>query len=464
MKTVKNPKSLLIINADYLVTMDKKRRILRRAAVYCEGSKIKEVGSKRKKADRIIDASGMIMLPGFINTHHHLFQTLFRGIDVLKKQSIVPWVKTTAELTKGVDEEAMYTASLTGLTELLLSGCTTSADFLYLFPQGKNNLLKATIEAARIIGIRLHQVRGYVEKKEGNTWPDDVTQDSETILKESVEAIRKFHDPSNFSMCQIALGPCGFYSTSKELFAKICQLARKKGVRLHTHFAETNGEKICLLKEAGFLGKDVWLAHVIYAGEKEMQILAETETKVAYCPICNMAKKQPAPVIQMAKKGIIIGIGVDGSASNDSSNILIEARFAGRLQGLNNRTSDISYLRATQILEMLTLGGAGCLGREKSLGSIEVGKAADLVLIDISKKIECAGAHNPLEAIFHSGLSRVDYTIVNGRIIVEKGELKTVNLSNLVKKQNILSKKLILKAEKRLGFSFILPWSPLLNV
>lgn len=464
MKNTKEPKSLLIKNIDYLVTMDIKRRILRKVSVYCEGPEIKEIDSKRIKADRIINASGMIMLPGFINTHHHLFQTLFRGIDVLKKQPIIPWVKTMAELVKGVDEEAIYTASLTGLAELLLSGCTTSADFLYLFPRGKNNLLEATVEAAKTIGIRFHQVRGYMEKRQEDIWPEYATQDSEEILEESERAIDNFHDPVNFSMCQIALGPCGFYSTSEELFKAICQLARKEKVRLHTHFAETPGEKISLLELVGCLGEDVWLAHVIYVTPEDLKILAKTKTSVSYCPICNTAKKQVAPVIQMAKKGVPVGIGVDGSASNDSSNLLVEARMAGRLQGLNQEIKDVSYLRASQILEMLTLGGATCLGRNKNLGSIELGKAADLVLVDVSNKLECAGAHNPLEAIFHTGLSRVDYTIVNGRIIVEKGELKTVNLPNLVKKQNVLSKKLTQKAEKRLGFSFTLSWSPLLNV
>ncbi len=464
MRNDQKPKSLLIKNADYLVTVDKKRRILRKASIYCEGSKIKEVDSKKRKAERIIDASGMIMLPGFINTHHHLFQTLFRGIDVLKKQPIIPWVKTMAELVKEVDEEAMYTACLTGLAELLLSGCTTSADFLYLFPQGRNNLLAATIKAAETIGIRFHQVRGYMEKRKGDIWPEYTTQDAEEILKESEKAIDNFHDQSNFSMCQIALGPCGLYSTLEELFKRVCRLARKKRVRLHTHFAETPGEKISFLESAGCLGEDVWLAHAIYVTPEDLEILAKTKTGVSYCPICNTAKKQVAPVIQMAKKGIAVGIGVDGSASNDSSNLLIEGRIGGRLQGLNNGISDVSYLRATQILEMLTLGGAACLGRKKSLGSIEAGKAADLILINVSDKLECAGADNPLEAIFHTGLSRADYTIVNGRIIVEKGELKTINLSEIIKKQNILSKKLILKAEKRLGFSFTLPWTPLLNV
>lgn len=458
------PRSLLIKNADYLVTMDEERRILRHVSVYCEGNKIEEIATKKERADQVINGRGLIMLPGLINTHHHLFQTLFRGIDILKKQPIVPWIKTITELSRNIDEEAMYSACLTGMAELMLSGCTTTADFLYLFPFKRNNLLRATIKAASDIGIRFHQVRGYMESRACNLWPEYATQKAEEILRESQLAIDKYHNQDKFSMCQIALGPCGLYSTSKELFKQICLLARKNQVKLHTHFAEEPNDKISLLEQANCLGDDVWLAHVVYVNAKDIKILANSKTGIAHCPICNMSQKQIFNLIAMERQGIAVGIGVDGSASNDSSNLIIEGRMAGRLQGLNKNSQEVSYLRATQILEMLTLGGAACLGRSESLGSLEAGKAADIVLIKIDNKIDCAGSYNPLEAIFHTGLSKVDYTIVNGKVVVEKGIMKTIKLDKQIKKHNLISNKIVKSAEKRLGLSFIIPWTRLSDV
>ena len=215
-------KSILIKNADWLVTMDRQRRILHHSSVYCEGPKIIEIDSKRKKADKIIDAEGMVVLPGFINTHHHLFQTLFRGVDRLKKQPIIPWVRTIAELVRGLDYEAAYTAALTGLAELVLSGCTTCNDFPYFYPEGKNDLFDATVRAAKKIGIRFHPVRGYMDKTSKGIFPDFMTQKREKILSESERVIDQYHDAGNFSMCQVGLGPCGYYSTSPKLFKEIC--------------------------------------------------------------------------------------------------------------------------------------------------------------------------------------------------------------------------------------------------
>ncbi len=456
--------SILIKNISYLVTIDKARRILKNVSLYCEDGKIKEIGSKRKKAKITIDAKNMVLLPGLINTHHHLFQTLFRGIDKLKKQEIIPWIKTLSELAYNLNEEAVYYACLIGLGELALSGSSTCADFLYLYPAGRKKIFEATIKAAKDIGLRFVQVRGYIQKENAGLWPDFITEEKEEILEESERVIRKYHDNDDFSMCQVALGPCGYYSTSEELLRKISLLARKYRVRLHTHFGETPGERISFLKRAKFLGKDVWLAHAVYLQPKEIRLLAKTDTRISYCPYCNTAKKRVAPIIQMAKAGIKIGIGVDGSASNDSSNLLVEARLGGRLQGLNQEEEGVSYLRGSQILEMLTLGGAACLGREKTLGSIEEGKAADFVLIRLDNKVECAGAvSNPLEAIFHTALTKVDYLGVNGKIIVKNGKLMTVNLEKSVTRLNYLAKKIIKKAEKKLGYSLSLGWVPFLK-
>jgi len=459
--------------------MNKKREILKNTDIYIEEGKIKQIGKNLNqfltKIDKTINATDMIIIPGLINTHHHLFQTLFRGVDQLKKRPIIEWVKTLCSLLDGLDEEVIYSAACIGTAELLLSGCTTTSDHLYVYPHKRTNLFGSQIKAAKNMKIRFHPVRGNlsVDEKGNSIWPKFVIENDEQVLINLEKTINQYHDENDYSMCQVALGPCAYYSASKKLFSQIGKLARKHHVRLHTHSLELPDENsqcqklfnlnaLEFLEHVGFLGKDSWLAHGVYATDKDINRLAKSRTSISYTPFCSTAKKRVPPIIQMLQAGINVGIGTDGSASNDASNMIQESRLAGRLQGMNQVDESVSYFRATQILELATLGGARCLGRESVLGSIEPGKAADLAIIDINLHLECTGFNNPLEAIFHSGLNRVDYTIVNGQIVVEKGEIKAINgnsLEKIIDNHNNIVKSLISRAEKKLGYSLSMGWT-----
>ncbi|MGD9129155.1 MAG: amidohydrolase family protein [Candidatus Woesebacteria bacterium] len=475
---LKQNQNLLIENCELIYTVNQQRDVLEKTDIYLEDNLIKKIGKNlrqniKNKINETIDASEMIALPGFINTHHHLFQTLFRGIDLLKKRPIVEWIQTLSALVEFMDEEAIDIAVKIGIAELLLSGCTTTSDHLYVFPHGRESLFDAEVKAAEKMAIRFHPIRGNLSVNEQgeSLFPDYVLETEDQVLSRSKAAIEKYHDDSKLSMCRLGLGPCGIYSASKNLFEKIGQLAKKHQLNLHTHLLETADEhqlskqlfKMDLfdfLSSTNFLGKHAWHAHAVYATKNDVKTLAKIKTGISYTPWCTTAKKQVTPVIQMLKHGVPVSIGTDGSAGNDASNLMVEARLAGRLQGMNQEVKTVSYLRATEILELLTIGGARCLGREDVLGSIEKNKVADLVLINIKDKLECSGCDNPLEAIFHTALNRVDYSIINGKIIVKQGQLNNskLDLKKMIKIHNAIAKKVRQKAEKKLNKNLRLKW------
>lgn len=455
--------SLLILNPDYVFTMNKGKGVLRGAALYCEGPYIEEVGGDKQTADRVIDARGMIVVPGLINTHDHLFQTGMQALPGLKKLRLMTFIERLCALaSEGLDEEAMYHAAAVGMIGLLLSGCTTTSSHEYMHPRQQSGLFGAGVRAAKDLGIRYHPVRGCLSANKFIDWPEAVTETREQVLTRSEEAITAHHDPGFDSMCRVALGPCGYYSASSELFRGIVELAGKRGVRLHTHALEASSEDndcggaLRYLQDLGFMGGNSWLAHAIFVSEADIRLLAATGTGVTHAPWCALAKKRIPPIIQMTEAEVKVGIGTDGAASN-GENMLRQCQLAGRLQGQNPGYPAGSYLRPYETLMMATMGGAACLGREKEIGSIEPGKLADLVLIDPSQHLlDTAGFHDPLGLIFESSLNSVDTVIINGRVVVDQGKptvMNEIKLEKLFLRHMEISRRMVAGAERKLGIS-----------
>ena len=442
--------TLLVKNAKHLVTCDEDDRLLDGVNVFVQDGVIAYIGQDEKTADDVIDASKMVMYPGLINTHHHLYQTFSRNLPQVQNMELFPWLKTLYEIWKHVDEDVVYYSSLTGLGELLKTGCTTCLDHHYVFPKmAGNGLLDAQFAAAGELGIRFHATRGSMDLsvKDGGLPPDSVVQSVDEILKDSEAAVAKFHDPSKYSMRQVALAPCSPFSVTGELLRQSALLARKLHVRLHTHLAETKDEErftlanfgmrpLEYMESLGWMGPDVWFAHGIHFSDAELRRLAETGTGVAHCPISNMKLSSGvARIPEMLELGVPVGLGVDGSASNDGSNLLEEMRVAYLLHRLTwSQRAPSGY----DILKLATRGSARILGRE-DLGQIAVGMAADFFLVDM-ERIDMVGAQfDPKSVLCTVGLKgSVDYTVVNGKIVVKEGRLTGVDEPAIVEKANAL--------------------------
>ena len=397
-------------------------------------------------ADDVIDASHMVMYPGLINTHHHLYQTFSRNLPEVQNLELFPWLKALYEIWKNLDEESVYYSSITGLGELLKTGCTTCLDHHYVFPKGHTfGLLEAQFQAANDLGIRFYATRGSMDLsvKDGGLPPDSVVQTVNEILRDCREAVEKFHDSSPYSMHQVALAPCSPFSVSKELLQESAKLARSLHVRLHTHLAETKDEENYTLKRygmrpleymesLGWTGPDVWYAHGIHFTDNELDVLARTGTGVTHCPISNMKLSSGiAKIPQMLRLNVPVGLGVDGSASNDGSNLLEERRVAYLLHRLNSSDKAPS---GYDILKMATRGSARLLGREE-LGCIAPGMAADFFLIDLNR-LELTGAAFDLKSMLCTiGFKgSVDYTVVNGKVVVKDGRLTRLSEEIIARK------------------------------
>ncbi|MFB3815033.1 MAG: 8-oxoguanine deaminase [Terriglobales bacterium] len=430
--------SLLIHDIHTLVTMDADQRQLRGAFIYAERGEIKLVGDRMPRglrAARTVDARNCIAVPGLINTHHHLFQTLTRACTAAANAKLFDWLRTLYPRWARINEEAVYVAALVGMAELMLTGCTATADHHYLFPQGQTKLIDAQIKAARKIGIRFHATRGSMSVGEsgGGLPPDCVVQDDETILADSERVIRKYHDPRPGSMLQVALAPCSPFTVSERLMRDTAELAERHGVRLHTHLAETRDEeRYCrerfgkrpleFLDSVGWLTNRTWVAHGIYFNGAEIKRLGRAGVGVAHCPTSNMRLGSgTAPVLALAKAGCPVGLGVDGSASNDSSHMLAEVRQALLL---NRLAHGAAALTVPQALRMATVEGARCLGRD-DIGSIEVGKRADLALFDLADPAY-SGGEDALSALLLCAPTHVRTLVIEGQVAVENGELLTV--------------------------------------
>ena len=376
--------TLLLTNADVVVTMDLERREIKDGAVFVRDNLIEAVGPSSElpaDADRVVDLRGKVVLPGMVNTHHHLYQTLTRCLPETQDAPLFSWLQALYPIWARLTPEAVYVSALVGLAELVLTGCTTTVDQLYLFPNGA--ALDDEIRAAQELGMRFHPCRGSMSlsESEGGLPPDDVVEDEEAILADCRRVIEAFHDPEPCSMCRILIAPCSPFSVTSDLLKSSRDLAREYGVQCHTHVAETLDEETFCLEKYGrrpveyladldWLGEDVSYAHGVHLTEQEMQLFAETGTGIAHCPTSNMRLGSGiAPVTRMLELGVKVGLAVDGSASNDSSHMLNEARMALLLQRVKHGSTALS---AREVLEVATLGGAALLGRD-DIGALAAG-------------------------------------------------------------------------------------------
>ena len=447
---------ILFKDVEAIVTFDPEGRELRGGWLLVEGSRIAALGEGPPPPgpfDEVIDGRDRVMIPGMVNTHHHLYQTLFRAVPAAADKKLFDWLAFLYELWRGIDEEAVYVSTILGGMELLLSGCTTTADHLYLFPKGKERLIDVEIEAARELGIRFHPTRGSMSlsRKDGGLPPEDVVQTEEEILADSERLITRYHDPSFGAMVRIALAPCSPFSVTPELMRKTAELARRHGVLLHTHLGETlDEEAFCLekfgmrpveyLAELGWLSEDVWLAHMVHVNSQEIGRIAQAGVGVAHCPSSNMLLGSGiAPVVDMLAAGVRVGLAVDGSASNDHSNMIREARQAMLLSRLRYGAQAMPARRA---LELATLGGARVLHREEEIGTLEVGKCADLALFDISG-VEHAGAADPVAGLLRCATQYADTVMVNGKVLVRAGRLVDERLYEYIPRGRKIAARLV---------------------
>jgi len=468
-------KSILIKNADYAVTLDKKRRILRKASIYIEENKIAEIGTKKTRADRVIDASGMVVFPGFINTHLHTPQVFHRHCPAQQNKPIAQWIKVTTSINQEIDAEAAYYGALVCFAELMLSGATAVLDYFYPFVKGKPGTMEAVIKAAKDIGVRFTCIRGSMSqsKKQGTLYEEDVVEDSDTVLAHSQMMIEKYHDKSDYAMARIGVGPCLPFSSIEEDYSEAAKLARKyQGVILQTHVAESAWEveycrkkfgvsPIGLMQKTGFVGSDVSLTHCNMVTAVEVKLLGKTKTNVVITPICNTRDAADgngiAPMTQLVKAGANLSIGVDGPASNDSMNLQDEMRYLrtvskakeGLFWARSQGQAKYTYLNPMEVLAITNLGGAKTLNRS-DIGSIEVGKAADLTIFDPEQEITHAGAVNKWGAIISCQPIKPKYLIINGKIVIESGQIKTTNLEEVNKRFRQLQQQVLKKAQKRL--------------
>ncbi len=428
--------------------------------VLIENNRIRKIGPSipLPPGCEVVDASRHVVMPGMVNTHHHFYQTLTRNIPAVQDAKLFKWLVYLYEVWKGVDEEAVYWSSMLALAELAKTGCTLSTDHHYLYPQGfKEDLPGLQFKAAAEIGLRFAPTRGSMSrsKKDGGLPPDSVVQDEETILAQSEEALKKYHDKAPDSMRKLALAPCSPFSVSEKSMRDAADLARRHGARLHTHLAETQDEDdfcvkmygrrpLKVMEDCGFVGPDVWYAHGIHFNDEELGTLARTGTGVAHCPSSNMRLGSGiCRVREMLDRGIPVGLAVDGSASNDSSDMLGEARQALLLQRVRYGSAGIT---AREVLGIATVGGARILGYEEA-GTMREGSLADIAMFDVHR-MEYAGAlSDPAAALLFSGYNHgVDHLLVNGKFVVKNRMLTGADENKIRDEANRCAKRLLEKA------------------
>ncbi len=463
--------TLLARNAAVLVTMDESRRELQGAGLFARDGIIEQVGPTDQlptTADLVLDLSGQIVLPGFVNTHHHLDQTLTRNLPAAQNNNLFPWLKVHYRLWARRTPEATRWSTLVGLAELAASGCTTVFDHSYVFPNGCR--VDDQIAAAQEIGVRFHACRGSMSLGEshGGLPPDDCVEDEEVILKDCVRAIEAYHDDRPGAMTRVVLGPCSPFSVTTDLLKESAKLARAYKVSLHTHLCETWDEErftltryqlrpVAWMETLGWLGDDVWFAHAIHVDDDEIRHFARTGVGAAHCPCSNMRLASGiAPIKKYLAAGVKVGLGVDGSASNDASNILLEARQALLLARLRlglfppegprqffllSQSDPLrahEWMTAREALEIATRGGAAVLGRD-DIGSLEPGKCADFFSIRLHT-VDYAGALNdPVAATVFCAPQKARFTVINGRVVVDDGAVVTVDMRPVIEAHNRFS-------------------------
>lgn len=451
--------TLLVKHAQVLATMDDDRREIIDGGLYIEDGFVRRVGSTSDlegSADEVLDLSGHLVLPGFINTHHHFYQTLTRAVPGAQNAGLFQWLRTLYPIWARMTAEHIEVSTKLALAELALSGCTTAFDHLYLFPN--DSRLDNEIEAAHTIGLRLHASRGSMSlgESDGGLPPDSVVETHGAILADTQRLIETYHDSEPGSMTQVVVAPCSPFSVTTAIMKESAELARSFGVTMHTHLAETmDEEEFCistygrrpveLMEDLGWMGDDVWFAHSVFINDAEIGRMATAETGVAHCPSSNMRLASGiAPVRKYLNAGVPTGLGVDGSASNDGSHLLGEARLAmllARLDAAPNQSGG-DLMTARTAIEIATRGGAAVL-RRPDLGSLEEGKAADFIAIDLSR-LEYAGAlHDPVAAAMFAAPVNVDFNYVGGKPIVAHGQMVTTNLEPLIEEHNRLAAQLL---------------------
>ena len=440
---------ILIRGADHVLTMNDAREELRGADILLRDGVIAAIGEGLETRGEVVEARGCVVTPGLVNTHHHLYQTLTRAVPGGQDALLFGWLKTLYPIWARFGPEEMFVSAQVGLAELALSGCSLSSDHLYLYPNGAR--LEDTIHAAAEVGLRFHPTRGAMSigESDGGLPPDALVEAEAAILEDCIRVIDGFHDAGEGSMCRVGVAPCSPFSVSRDLMREAALLARDKGVMLHTHLAE-NDEDIAYseaqfgcrpgqyAEELGWTGEDVWHAHCVKLDGAEIDLFARSRTGVAHCPCSNCRLGSGiAPVRAMRDAGVPVGLGVDGSASNDAGNIVLEARQAMLLQRVARGADAMS---AREALEIATRGGADVLGRP-DCGRISVGERADIAVWDVSG-VESAGSWDPA-ALLLAGPVKVRDLFVEGRAVVREGQVVTVDLPKVVERQNALATRLM---------------------
>jgi len=442
---------------DVVATMDAERREIRGGSVLVQDDRIVAVGddtSEWPAAQRVIDGRGKLLLPGMVNTHHHFYQTLFRNVPGAADKKLFDWLTFLYERWKHIDPEAARVSAAVACSELLLTGATTSSDHFYVFPERYPGIFDAEIDGATSTGIRFHPCRGSMSlsKKDGGLPPDSVVQDEDAILRDCQRAIDRYHDSSPLAMVRIALAPCSPFSVTSDLMRQSAALADEYEVLLHTHLAETQDEEafclsklgarpVDLMEQLGWLRPDAWFAHMVHVSPTDIAKLSAAGVGMSHCPSSNMALGSGiAPVTEFVTTNVKVSLAVDGSASNDTSNMIREVRQAMLLQRVRYGADAMT---ARDALYLATMGGARVLGRSQEIGSIEAGKAADLIAFDLTDLAFSGARSDPVAAVVHCAADRVSLSMVNGALRVENGRLVDESLYELIPVHNALSQRLI---------------------
>ncbi|MGT2429303.1 8-oxoguanine deaminase [Cupriavidus basilensis] len=457
--------TLILINADILVTMDAQRREIPGGALVAQGPSIEWVGASaelpqeyRRLIDEgraeVLDMRGQVVIPGLVNTHHHMYQSLTRAVPAAQDAELFSWLSNLYMLWSHLTPEMIDVSTRTAMAELMLSGCTTTSDHLYLYPNGSR--LDDSIAAAAQMGMRFHAARGSmsVGRSKGGLPPDSVVEEEHAILSDSQRLIEQYHDASRHAMLRVVVAPCSPFSVSRDLMRESALLARNYGVSLHTHLAENDNdiaysrEKFGLTpaqyaEELGWVGPDVWHAHCVKLDDEGIALFARTGTGVAHCPCSNMRLASGiAPVRAMRDAGVPVGLGVDGSASNDGAHMLGEVRQAMLLQRVGYGPAAMS---AREALEIATLGGARVLGRD-DIGALAPGMSADFVAFDMGQVAYAGAGHDPVAALVFCTPGNVATSVINGKVVVRDGELRTVELPRVLARHRGLARELFERA------------------
>jgi 8-oxoguanine deaminase len=447
----------LIKDADLIATFDKNKREIKNGWIYIVDNVIKEIGEGEPpelEKDRVISAKGMLILPGFVNVHHHFYQSLFRSVPEVQSAKLFDWLVFLYDKWKNIDEEAIMISTIVATMEMMKSGVTTTTDHLYLFPKGHPNLIDAEMEGADITGIRFYATRGSMSlsKKDGGLPPDSVVQTEEEIIEDSIRVVEKYHDPSPFAMHRVALAPCSPFSVTENLMKETVKLAEQYNLLIHTHLAETKDEEdFCVekfglrpvdyMEKLGWLNPRAWFAHLVHLTDADIQKLSNNKIGMAHCPNSNMRLGSGiAPVFKMKNTAIRIGLGVDGSSSNDTGNFLMEIRNALLLQRVKYGADAIT---PREILDIATIGGSKVLKMDREIGSIEKGKAADIIGFKLERLEFAGGLVDPVASLVLCDAKQVDFSMINGNVLIEDGHFVKLNELDFIEKQNVISKKLL---------------------